>query len=300
MDRFQRIAEFWQWLPAFRAAAESEHLPTAARVLCVTPSALSRAIRQLENALGRPLFERTGGRLTLTPDGADLLSSVRDAMRRVDDALVLADGDAMRGSLRIAASGTVASAFLERALNDLLDAHDGLSAQLAVTPPDDVPDRLRTGELDVAFQVFPATGDGLLCRSLGEFSSAVFAHPAHALADGGPHALETVAEHAFVGPPHGPDGIVHDGWPADGPRRRFRLHVDQLRVGCDACAAGHGLAVLPRALVTECALPLREVPTTAPLANRPVFALRREPLGDHVTAVDRVIEAVGDAVRRAP
>ena len=44
------VERIWNWLPAFRAVAETEHLPTASDLLHVTPSALSRTIRLLEQA----------------------------------------------------------------------------------------------------------------------------------------------------------------------------------------------------------------------------------------------------------
>ena len=44
----ERVSRIWNWLPVFRAVAETEHLPTASELLYVTPSALSRTIRLLE------------------------------------------------------------------------------------------------------------------------------------------------------------------------------------------------------------------------------------------------------------
>src|SRR5262245_24932867 len=36
MDRAARLTELWSWLPAFRAVAETQHLPTAAAALHVS------------------------------------------------------------------------------------------------------------------------------------------------------------------------------------------------------------------------------------------------------------------------
>lgn len=85
MDRAARLAELWSWLPAFRTVAETQHLPTAAAVLHVSPSALSRSVGLLEAALGQPLFRRVGRRLQLDRAGELLLAATRDAMRRLDD-----------------------------------------------------------------------------------------------------------------------------------------------------------------------------------------------------------------------
>src|SRR5687767_10980873 len=87
MHRFRRVAALWNWLPAFRAVAETQHLRRAGDLLCVSPSALSRSIHLLEDAIGGPLFVRAGRNLRLTALGDELLLVVRDSMRRLDDAL---------------------------------------------------------------------------------------------------------------------------------------------------------------------------------------------------------------------
>ncbi len=85
MKNVQRLRSLWDYLPAFRAVAESEHLPTASRMLAVSPPALSRSIHLLEERLGHSLFERIGARLRLNPSGQTFLASLRVAMRTLDD-----------------------------------------------------------------------------------------------------------------------------------------------------------------------------------------------------------------------
>lgn len=66
------------WLPplnslhAFEAAGRHGSLKNAAAELCVTPSAISRQVKLLEDQLGVPMFVR-GATLTLTMAGLDLL-----------------------------------------------------------------------------------------------------------------------------------------------------------------------------------------------------------------------------------
>ena len=61
----------------FVATAELGTVSAAARSLHVTQPALSRQIRQLEADLGMDLFERSGGRLTLSRAGRSLLPWAR-------------------------------------------------------------------------------------------------------------------------------------------------------------------------------------------------------------------------------
>ena len=50
MHFVHRVRTIWSWLPAFRAVAEAEHLPTAAHELGIVPSSLSRTVKQIEDA----------------------------------------------------------------------------------------------------------------------------------------------------------------------------------------------------------------------------------------------------------
>ncbi len=59
----------------------------AGLVLGVSPSAVSRTIKQLEDALNEPVFERRPTGVSLTPRGQALLRATRDAMRTIDDSL---------------------------------------------------------------------------------------------------------------------------------------------------------------------------------------------------------------------
>ncbi|MFT2604112.1 LysR family transcriptional regulator, partial [Escherichia coli] len=53
-------------LRAFEAAARLGRMTAAADELCVSPGAVSRQVRQLEQHLGLPLFAGTKARPTLT------------------------------------------------------------------------------------------------------------------------------------------------------------------------------------------------------------------------------------------
>ncbi len=57
MDPTKKLRDIWAWIPVFRVVAETEHLPTAAARLHVSPSALSRTVRLVEDTLGEELFD---------------------------------------------------------------------------------------------------------------------------------------------------------------------------------------------------------------------------------------------------
>ncbi len=72
----------------FVAVAEELHFTRAASRLFVAQQALSRDIGKLESRLGTPLFVRTTRRVTLTPEGRQLLDRARTLLALHDEIVV--------------------------------------------------------------------------------------------------------------------------------------------------------------------------------------------------------------------
>ena len=69
----------------FVAVAKTENITKAAQELFITQPALSRVILRLEHELGTPLFDRSGGRLTLNDHGKVFLNYVKPALDAIND-----------------------------------------------------------------------------------------------------------------------------------------------------------------------------------------------------------------------
>jgi len=281
MQRVRRLALVWSWLPAFRVVGEVEHLPTAARRLSTSASALSRSIKLLEEAVGAPLFLRVGRRLVLSEEGRVLLDGVRDAMRLLDDALDDVRGERMVGALRFAADAAVRGQVLDAALA-LSSAHEKLT--LIERPlPDDLERALLRGELDLAVVVDPAISTrGLDVRPLFDVRFVA------ATRDGEPRAKKRRASHAprFASYPGDP-------WPTASPR--------SVAVAC-ADVHGAALAALEQGLAVMHPLPLpaglAEVPG-GPARSLPVVAVMRRALRPGGRA-ERLAQALAEAKGRGP
>jgi LysR family transcriptional regulator, glycine cleavage system transcriptional activator len=71
-------------LPAFVAVARAGSLTLAAEELCLTPSAVSRQIKTLEDSLGATLFHRSHNAVALTESGRRFLAHARGALAQVE------------------------------------------------------------------------------------------------------------------------------------------------------------------------------------------------------------------------
>jgi LysR family transcriptional regulator, transcription activator of glutamate synthase operon len=95
-----------QQLRYFREAAQREHVTRAAENLFVSQSAISRAVTQLEEELGVPLFYRQGRAVVLSPYGRSFLEHVTRALS------ILESGKRLLSEQAGEESGTVSLGFL--------------------------------------------------------------------------------------------------------------------------------------------------------------------------------------------
>lgn len=73
-------------LRAFEAVARLGSFRAAADALYVTQSAVSHQVRNLEDWLGQPLFEREGNRARLLPHGLELSNSLSSSFKEIEAA----------------------------------------------------------------------------------------------------------------------------------------------------------------------------------------------------------------------
>ncbi|MEO6593506.1 MAG: LysR family transcriptional regulator [Planctomycetota bacterium] len=291
-SRLQALTPIWSWIPAFRAVAETEHLPSAARVLGVGPSTLSRSISMLERQLGKPLFVRSGRSLQLNDRGRALLAAVRDSMRRLEDGVQDVASGEPSGVLRIASSGAGTTEIVAPALATLRLRYARLLPHLITCAEPEVASEILRGALDVAFHEEPISREGLVTTRLASLRRGVYCgrhHPLFAAKKVDAAMLENAE---FVAPPGDAD-IVHDGWPPEVPRR-IALVTDQLRVGVEICIRMPLLAVLPDVLAKAHRGHLRRLPFERASASD-LFATHRRVLGVNKPAAVELVELVAAA-----
>lgn len=140
-------------LMAFLEVAKRRSFARAAEALAITQPGISKAIRELEEILQTPLFERTSQGVSLTQAGLTLLRHAGPAMRALDEG-VSAVGDAHYGGrwLRIGALSTVESRLLPVAIQRWHSASTGqhdTSVSVVTGASAYLLSRLRLGELDM-------------------------------------------------------------------------------------------------------------------------------------------------------
>ena len=165
------------------AAARGGSFAAAAEACNVTPPAVTMQMRQLEDDVGLPLFERDGRGLKLTAAGTEILA----AAEKID--AVLADCAAGLAGLKSLAGGRVAVGvvstakyFAPQMLAAFARARPGIDIELIIGNREDTIAAFRDGRLDVAVMGRPPEGVEVESALIGDHPQVIIAPPDHALA----------------------------------------------------------------------------------------------------------------------
>lgn len=139
-------------LRAFEAAARLQSVTRAAAELHVTHGAVSRQLRLLDEALGRPLFERQGRGLALTRAGEQLFEAAGSALGQLRDTWAGLRRRNEQAPLVLGCPGSVLARWLIPRLDRLHRELPGLSLHLSALEEPIAPE---LGELDAALLLAP-------------------------------------------------------------------------------------------------------------------------------------------------
>ena len=121
-----------QCLLTFEALARLRSVTQAAEELCVTPSAVSHRVKQLEQIMGTPLFGRAD--FSLTTEGSEYLAHVREGLTSLQRFPGAANAPGKR-KLRLAVTPTFARAILIPRLRQFTEAYPEIDITLQISIP---------------------------------------------------------------------------------------------------------------------------------------------------------------------
>ena len=148
----------------FESLARHGHFGRAAEAAAISQPALSMQIKELEDRLGAPLFDRSARAIRLTGFGEEFATRARDILRLVEE---LEDSariarDQMAGRLRLGVIPTVAPYLLPQVIAELTRVYPALDLQLRETITPKLLAELAEGRLDCAIVALPVSEPALI------------------------------------------------------------------------------------------------------------------------------------------
>jgi DNA-binding transcriptional LysR family regulator len=251
-------------LRIFLAVARRRSLAAAAEQLHLTPSAISKAIRRLEESLDTELFDRSARQLALNAGGLRLAERAHTLLALAEQARADVQGRDAAPDCRI--GGPAVLLWREgRRLAQALAGYEGAVLRLDPMFEEDALGALARGELSAAVvtgAVVEGQGGhwsaGWECAALGSMVLHLVAGHGHPLvagrapdAQGLYHAATAeVLAHAFACPTRSlfcgaRRGARSDGWRDDELPRTIRYWTDDLQLQLALVRGGEALAYLP-------------------------------------------------------
>lgn len=266
----------WSDIRIFLAIARAGTLQGAARAIGQTQPTMGRRLRALEESVGHTLFQRTAEGLVLTDEGTAMLAH---AERMEEEALALertlaGQGEVIEGALRVSSSDWFGVHVLAPVIAAFVRQHPRVSVELLT---ESRLLNLARREADLVFRIQPFDEPDIMQRKLMRMEYGLYcaqdAQPP-VLGDGAGCGLVTM-DSAFAEMPD-------VAWLRELlPNARVVFGSNNREAQAQLCAAGVGVAVLPRLLAARIE-GLRRIETPTPPPGRDVWVgyhrdLRRLP-----------------------
>ena len=147
----------------FDALIRHGHFGRAAEACAISQPALSMQIKELEEALGGALLERSARKVALTKFGEELAQRVRDILHSVDELGDFARASRARltGRLRIGMIPTIAPYLLPTVMGNLTRTHPELEIHVREALTSKLIRELAEGRLDTAIVALPVSEPSL-------------------------------------------------------------------------------------------------------------------------------------------
>jgi DNA-binding transcriptional LysR family regulator len=287
-------------LRVFQSVARSRNFSRTGEAVGLTQPAVSRAIGELEHAMGLRLLDRTTREVALTEAGRSLAARLDRVLDELDATLddIAGLADAEGGKVRVASSPTLSAYLMPGCIAACARAAPRVRFLLLDRIQQDVLASVRGGEVDFGVVVEPPEVDDLDCEGI--------------LRD--PFVLVTPQQHRFARSASvrwkaldGASLVLLDN--ASGSRRYVDEALARHGVSCKVeqelghpttvfqmVEAGIGLTVMPRLAVPPAGLPGLAVRPLLPRLERTVMLVRRHDRALSPVA-ERVWRIVSDTVR---
>jgi LysR family transcriptional regulator, glycine cleavage system transcriptional activator len=227
-----------QCLLTFEALARLRSVTQAAEEQCVTPSAVSHRVRQLEELLGVKLFGRAD--FSLTTEGSEYLAHVREGLLSLQK---FPSSEAVQGKkkLRVAVTPTFARSILMPRLKTFTDAYPEIDLTLQVSIP-----LLDVVAEDADLTIRFGTGRYADVEHVCLFKDRItpLASPAYIRANGPFESAQDLAKVKLLRSPLEPWRTWFAAHQLDWPEPLDGSSFNDIGLMCDAAAAAMGVALV--------------------------------------------------------
>lgn len=251
----------------FVATAEHGQVSQAAGELGISQSAITTAIKELEQIVGVELFTRSTQGMDMTPSGRQFLFHAYEILNKVEEATnLLLPANDFAGRLTVAATYTVIGYFLPNHLGRLRRAWPNLDIQLFELNREAIEEGLLANRYDMAVLLTSnVINSDLSTETLMSSRRRLWVPARHRLLAQGTVSLREIAEEPYI--MLTVDEAAHTAlryWSLSSYRPNVTLRTSSVEAVRSLVADGQGVAILSDMVLRPWSLEGKRIETIVP------------------------------------
>lgn len=135
----------------FLNVVESGHLTNVAKEMKLSQSAVSMSIKEMENILGRPIFDRINKRLILNEVGRAFHKEITPLFKKLSDIEYEFKNSLNKGTIRVGASTTIVDYLMPTIICKYMNNYSDVKISLKEGNSTEIADMIKEGSIDIGF-----------------------------------------------------------------------------------------------------------------------------------------------------
>jgi len=151
----------------FLNVVKSGHLTNVAKDMKLSQSAISMSIKELENILGRPVFDRINKKLVLNEVGRAFHKEIDPIYKKLSDIEYEFKNSENKGMIRVGASTTIVDYLMPSIICSYMSAYPDVKITLKEGNTKEIAAMIAEGSIDIGFVEGLVTGSDIIKEKIG-------------------------------------------------------------------------------------------------------------------------------------
>jgi len=151
----------------FLNVVSSGHLTNVAKEMKLSQSAVSMSIKELENILGRPVFDRINKKLVLNEVGRAFHKEIKPIFKKLSDIEYEFKNSENKGMIRVGASTTIVDHLMPSIICAYMSSYPDVKITLKEGNTQEIAKLIQEGSIDVGFVEGFVSGSDIIKEKIG-------------------------------------------------------------------------------------------------------------------------------------
>jgi len=167
MENEQTMKLTLRQMQIFLNVVASGHLTNVAKEMKLSQSAVSMSIKELENILGRPVFDRINKKLVLNEVGRAFYKEISPIFKKLTDIEYEFKNSENKGMIRVGASTTIVDYLMPTIICSYMSSYPDVKITLKEGNTKEIAEMIKEGIIDIGFVEGFVSGADIIKEKIG-------------------------------------------------------------------------------------------------------------------------------------